>query len=78
MTYTLWCTDSGNAIGFYDTVEDALKDVQATVEAYDSSDDPHLLAMALVSESGDPRMALVAEGKALVALARSQNQGVEA
>ncbi|HVG97084.1 MAG TPA: hypothetical protein VNK05_09300 [Chloroflexota bacterium] len=63
--YQLWDIDSQNAVGFYETLGAALRDVAETIDLY-GAESPEVLALVLIRLDVPPAEGRVAAGAALV------------
>jgi len=69
--YQLWDTLSGDLLDDFGTESDALECVQGLFEARELDEDPNI-ALVSVEDSGDT--ATIADGQALVRLARARSE----
>lgn len=72
--YQLWDTDSQNAVGFYDSLAEALRDVAETVEMY-GPDSPEARSLSLIRLDVPTAQGHIAAGAALVRQALATPSG---
>ncbi|MGH2560336.1 MAG: hypothetical protein ACRDJH_14840 [Thermomicrobiales bacterium] len=70
MIYALWHLEGGNIIGTWDSEEEALAEVRATLQALGPED---VVAWGLLAEDDDPDgdITMIAEGAALIERAQA-------